>query len=74
MFKLDFKPRVFLFLAFFVPIVVRIIPEILMGSYVVGFDTLAYYVPNTLVWLQNVRKLFVTRDCIYLPNGMPKRR
>jgi hypothetical protein len=52
-FKLDFKPRVFLFLAFLVPLAVRLIPEILMGSYVVGFDTLAYYVPNTLVWLQN---------------------
>ena len=53
MFKLDFKPRVFLFLAFFVPLVVRIVPEILMGSYVVGFDALAYYVPNTLVWLRD---------------------
>ena len=28
-------------------------PEILMGSYIVGFDTLGYYVPNTLVWLQS---------------------
>ena len=53
MFKLDFKPRVFLFLSFLVPLVVRIIPEILMGSYVVGFDTLTYYVPNTLVWLRD---------------------
>jgi hypothetical protein len=35
-----------------VPLVVRIIPEVLMGSFVVGFDTLAYYVPNTLVWLR----------------------
>ena len=24
-----------------------------MGSFVVGFDTLAYYVPTTLVWLQD---------------------
>jgi hypothetical protein len=24
-----------------------------MGSFVVGFDTLAYYVPNTLVWLSD---------------------
>jgi hypothetical protein len=53
MFRLEFKPRVFLFLAFLVPLVVRVIPEILMGSYVVGFDTLAYYVPNTLVWLRD---------------------
>lgn len=52
MFKLDLKPRVFLSLAFFVPLVIRVIPEIIMWPYVVGFDTLAYYVPNTLVWLQ----------------------
>jgi hypothetical protein len=39
-------------LAFFVPLAVRVIPEVLMGSYVVGFDTLAYYVPNTLTWLR----------------------
>ena len=53
MFSFSFKPRVFLFLAFFVPLVVRVIPEVLMGSFVVGFDTLAYYVPNTTIWLQN---------------------
>ena len=43
---------VFPFLAFAAPLAVRAIPEILMGPYVVGFDTLAYYVPNTLVWLR----------------------
>jgi len=43
---------VFPFLAFAIPLAVRAIPEILMGPYVVGFDTLAYYVPNTLVWLR----------------------
>jgi hypothetical protein len=47
--KLAFGPRVFLILAFFVPLLVRVIPEVLMGSHVVGFDTLAYYVPKTLV-------------------------
>ena len=31
----------------------RIIPEILMGQYIVGFDTVAFYVPNTLDWLKN---------------------
>jgi len=51
--KLAFKPRVFLVLAFFTPLVVRAVPEVLMGSFVVGFDTLAYYVPNTLVWLRD---------------------
>jgi hypothetical protein len=41
----------FPFLAFAIPLAVRAIPEILMGPYVVGFDTLAYYAPNTLTWL-----------------------
>jgi hypothetical protein len=40
-------------LAFLVPLAVRAVPEVLMGSSVVGFDTLAYYVPNTLVWLRS---------------------
>jgi hypothetical protein len=40
-------------LAFVIPLVVRIIPEILMGPYILGFDTLAFYVPNTLLWLHN---------------------
>ena len=52
MFNFSVKPNVFPFLAFLVPLVVRMIPEVLMGSYVVGFDTLAYYVPNTLAWLR----------------------
>jgi hypothetical protein len=53
LFKLPAKSRVFPFLAFLVPLVVRAIPEVLMGHFVVGFDTLAYYVPNTLVWLRD---------------------
>ena len=47
------KSETFPLLAFLIPLVVRAIPEILMGPYVVGFDTLGYYVPNTLVWLQD---------------------
>lgn len=43
----------FLLLAFLIPLMVRIIPEVLMGPFVVGFDTLGYYVPNTLLWLRN---------------------
>jgi hypothetical protein len=39
-------------LAFLIPLIVRAIPEILMGSYVVGFDTLGHYVPTTLRWVQ----------------------
>ena len=37
--------------AFFVPFVVRLIPEVLMGPYLVGFDVMAHYVPTTLLWL-----------------------
>ncbi len=41
------------FLAFAIPVIVRAIPEILMGPYLVGFDSVGYYVPNTLTWLGN---------------------
>ncbi len=44
---------IFAFIAFAIPLIVRAIPEILMGQYLVGFDTIAYYVPNTLGWLNN---------------------
>jgi len=47
------KPEALPLLAFLIPLVVRAIPEILMGPYVIGFDTLGYYVPNTLVWLRD---------------------
>jgi hypothetical protein len=47
------KSEAFPLLAFLIPLLVRAIPEILMGPYVVGFDTLGYYVPTTLLWLRN---------------------
>jgi len=47
------KVGVFPLLAFVIPLVVQAIPEVLMGSFVVGFDTLGYYVPNTLTWLND---------------------
>jgi hypothetical protein len=53
LFKRIAKPETLPLLAFLIPAVMRAIPEILMGPYVVGFDTLAYYVPNTLVWLRD---------------------
>jgi len=46
-------PDIFPLFAFFIPLVIRAVPEFLMGSYSVGFDTLGYYIPNTIVWLQN---------------------
>src|SRR6266496_4725079 len=38
----------FAFAAFLVPLSVRIIPEILSGKYPVGWDIIAYYIPNTI--------------------------
>ena len=46
------KSYVFPFFAFVVPLLIRAIPEVLMGSYLVGFDTMGHYVPNTLLWLR----------------------
>jgi hypothetical protein len=45
--------NIFPLLAFVTPLIVRAIPEILMGPYIVGFDTIGFYVPNTLLWLHN---------------------
>jgi hypothetical protein len=42
---------VFPLLTFAIPLVVRAIPELLMGRFLVGFDTIGYYAPNTLVYL-----------------------
>src|SRR5437773_1368128 len=36
--------------AFMIPLAIRAIPEILVGPYPVGFDTIAFYAPNTLDW------------------------
>jgi len=38
-------------MAFLVPFAIRLIPEILVGPYIMGFDTMGFYVPNTLAWL-----------------------
>src|SRR5712692_7678831 len=36
--------------AFLVPVFIRSMPEILVGPYPIGWDTIAFYVPNTLDW------------------------
>ncbi|HGJ66016.1 TPA: hypothetical protein ENS27_11605 [bacterium] len=51
--QLERKTLFFPLLSFIIPLMVRMIPEILMGPYVTGFDTIGFYVPNTLNWLQN---------------------
>src|SRR3989442_4736226 len=38
----------FAFAAFLVPLSIRIIPEILSGPYPVGWDIVAYYIPNAI--------------------------
>src|SRR4030043_67654 len=47
------KPETLILLAFLIPLIVRAVSEILMGPFVVGFDTLGYYIPKTLLWLRN---------------------
>jgi hypothetical protein len=34
-----------IFLSFLLPFCVRLVPEVLMGRFIVGFDTISYYVP-----------------------------
>jgi hypothetical protein len=46
------RSKIFLILAFLIPIGLRAIPEVLMGHFVVGFDPLGYYIPYTLTWLR----------------------
>src|SRR5256712_4848334 len=36
--------------AFLIPLFIRSIPEILVGPYPIGWDTIAFYVPTTLDW------------------------
>ncbi len=43
-----FRKHRFLLAAFLIPLGIRAIPEILVGPYPVGWDTIAYYVPNTI--------------------------
>ena len=46
-------PLIFPFLAFIIPLTVRVVPELLAGPYLLGFDTQAFYVPNVLLWMHN---------------------
>ncbi|MCW3995887.1 MAG: hypothetical protein NWE98_07030 [Candidatus Bathyarchaeota archaeon] len=56
-------------LAFIIPVLIRTVPEILMGEYLVGFDPIGYYVPNTITWLNNgvsLSSLLSSAPLIYL--------
>jgi hypothetical protein len=62
------KSWFFPLIVFVIPLIVRVIPEILMGPYIVGFDTLGFYVPNTLLWLHdgvNIGNFLATAPLFY---------
>lgn len=49
---IGFQPKYqFALAAFLVPLLVRLLPEVLMGQYLLGFDTIAYYVPVVERWV-----------------------
>jgi hypothetical protein len=50
-FKSIVRSAAFPLLALLIPLGFRVIPEVLMGPFVVGFDPLGYYIPYTLTWL-----------------------
>lgn len=55
--------------AFFAPLVARVLPELLMGAYIVGFDTISYYVPVTWKWVHygvSFWEFFGTAPIFYL--------
>jgi hypothetical protein len=49
----EVRSKRFALAAFLVPLFIRSIPEILVGPYPIGWDTIAFYVPNTLDWAKN---------------------
>lgn len=66
---LHFNPKLYLALAFLLPFSVRALPEILMREYIVGFDTISYYVPVAWKWVNfgvNFWKFFGYAPLFYL--------
>jgi hypothetical protein len=47
--------------AFLVPLFIRSIPEILVGPYPIGWDTITFYVPNTPDWATGKRGFSLQR-------------
>src|SRR2546422_6081336 len=55
--------------AFLIPLGIRAIPEVLVGPYPVGWDTIAFYVPNTLDWATgraDLPRMLGTAPLIYM--------
>ncbi len=60
---------IFPLLAFLLPLIIRVMPEILMGPYIIGFDTIGFYVPNAMLLLHggiSLGKLLETAPLFYI--------
>lgn len=67
-------------LSFILPATIRTIPELLIGPYIVGFDTMGFYVPTALLFLHGgidlwdylaVAPLFYTIIMTIVTTGVP---
>lgn len=47
----EFSLKYSVFLSFLLPFCVRLVPEVFMGRFIVGFDTISYYVPVVSKWV-----------------------
>ncbi len=62
--------------AFLIPLGIRAVPEIIVGPYPAGFDTLAFYVPSTLDWVAGKAgflEMLVTTPLMYTVVGLGTR-
>jgi len=60
---------IFPLLAFLLPLIIRVMPEILMGPYIIGFDTIGFYVPNSMLLLHggiSLGKFLETAPLFYI--------
>ena len=63
------KKPIFPILAFLIPLLLRFIPEILMGPNLVGFDTMGHYLPTTVLWVDgnvNLLSFIGTAPMLYI--------
>ena len=62
------KNKVYALLSFLIPSFVRFIPEIIMIKWIVGFDTLSYYIPVVLRWISSgveIQEFIATSPLLY---------
>ena len=51
------------FLFFLIGFVIRLVPEIIAGSYYIGFDVIAYHIPLILSWAEEEFNLTNVLQC-----------